>query len=188
MKRVLLVLLSIISILINAQNTTENYPVTWKFSHEQVSNNQVDLKFSAFIFDGDHLYTQDTSNVVPTYFSFNESHVYNKIGSVSEEESIQGYDPQFDIISSYFENKTTFIQRIQVLSEDQITVNGQIDYIACNEERCYLPMDPQDFSFNIRITDRFEENILGCMDSTQSNYNPKATADDGSCYLYGCTS
>ena len=85
MKRVLLVLLSIISILINAQNPTENYPVTWKFSHEQVSNNQVDLKFVAFIFDGDHLYTQDTSNFVPTYFSFNESHVYNKIASVSEE-------------------------------------------------------------------------------------------------------
>ena len=41
------------------------------------------------------------------------------------------------------------------------------------------------FDFNVSFT----AETLGCTDSTALNYNPAATADDGSCFfpIFGCT-
>lgn len=186
MKRFLVVLFSVISFMVYAQTPTKDDPVIWEFSHKQVSNTQVDIQFVAFIFDGDHLYSQDTTNIVPTSFTFDESKSYNKIGAVSEEDPTSGYDNQFDMVTKYFEHKTTFKQRIEILKDDKIDVKGSIDYIACNEERCYFPLGPKEFSLNIQLVDNFENNVLGCMDPNATNYDSTSTLDDGSCFLEGC--
>ena len=161
MKRFLSLIFSVMSFISYSQTPTEHTPVVWEYSHKQVSDNQVDIQFVALIFDGYKLYSQDTSNPVPTDFTFDDPQSYNKIGTVFEEDPISGYDDQLETDTKYFKHKTTFTQRIKILTEDKITIKGDINYIACNEETCYFPpFGPQEFSLSIHLVDNFENNVF----------------------------
>lgn len=164
-------------------------PVSWDFSQKQISSSEIELTFIATIENHFHLYSQSilSDGPTPTYFDFEDSDSYERIGETQEGESIEEFDPIWEMKLRYFEDRAIFKQKIKVLSKEPFSVRGKIDFIACDSSQCFFPLFLPEFSFKITLSKSFETDIIGCTDSSQSNYNPKATVDNGSCYLNGCT-
>ena len=124
-------------------------PVSWQFSQTKISENKVELQFTASIDEGWHLYSQDIEESPPaTTFSF----IINgdtSIIRVEEPESIQEYDPNFDMILKYFKDEVVFKYSIDISNLKSYTIDGYIDFMLCDEAQC-LPPDYIEFSFEVK--------------------------------------
>ena len=124
-------------------------PVSWQFSQTKISENKVELQFTASIDEGWHLYSQDIEESPPaTTFSF----IINgdtSIIRVEEPESILEYDPNFDMILKYFKDEVVFKYSIDISNLKSYTIDGYIDFMLCDEAQC-LPPDYIEFSFEVK--------------------------------------
>ena len=138
-------------------------PVIWNFSKKQISENQIELQFTANIEENWHLYSQFTGQYlnddgpVPTSFIFTESDSYIRKDSVIEEPPIEEYDPIWDETLKYYEGEVTFRQIIEVLNNDPFKIEGDINFMLCDEAQCVFPM-PVTFSFHINTDDELITN------------------------------
>jgi thiol:disulfide interchange protein DsbD len=126
-------------------------PVDWKFSQEKVSENEYDLIFTATIETKWHLYAPDlpSGGPIPTSFTFTPSGNYEILGKVEEiSEAEVKYDPSFDMDLRMFSDEAVFKQRVRLLEGEGVTVEGSIEYMSCDDERCLPPKD-EEFSFNL---------------------------------------
>ena len=69
-------------------------------------------------------------------------------GNVSEQEPLEEFDPNFDVVLKYFKNEALFTQIIKVNSVDDFIVNGEVYFMTCDSTQC-LPPEALEFSFNI---------------------------------------
>lgn len=133
-------------------------PVVWNFSKKQISENQIELQFTANIEENWHLYSQFTGQYfhddgpVPTSFSFTESDSYFRKDSVIEDPPIEEYDPIWGETLKYYEGEVTFRQIIEVLTNTPFKIEGDINFMLCDEAQCVFPM-PVTFSFHINTDD-----------------------------------
>ena len=49
----------------------------------------------------------------------------------------------------YFENSTTFKQRIRVLTDDKIEILGTVEFMVCDDMRC-LPPTEENIVFSVQ--------------------------------------
>lgn len=143
----ILLLLSIVSFS-NAEILT---PVKWKFSIAQETENEATLIFKAKIDKGWHLYSQHLSSdmgPIPTAFIFKESTDYELVGNVEESKSVTAYDNTFQMDLSYFSDSAIFTQKIKKLIDGEIKIEGYVESMVCDDERC-LPPDEEDFEFTL---------------------------------------
>ena len=91
-------------------------PVEWEFSKEDLKGGEYELVFKASIEDGWYLYSQfvEDDGPLPTTFTFFESDSYELIGTTQEGEPKQEYDPNFDMVLSYF-TKEAILDRKSVV-------------------------------------------------------------------------
>jgi len=127
-------------------------PVIWKFSLEKISENEAELVFTAEIEDTWHLYSQDIpeGGPIPTSFSFVESSQFELVGSVVEvSKPEEKYDSSFDMTLKLFSVEAVFKQRIKLLTATDVRVQGFVEFMSCDDERC-LPPKEDEFNFLIR--------------------------------------
>jgi thiol:disulfide interchange protein len=183
MKKLLSLLFIFTTISVSAQIYD---PVSWEFSQKQVSSTEIELQFKAEIEENWHLYSQDIPASPPaTTFTF----IINgdtSIKKINEPNAIEEYDSNFEMVLKYFADEVIFKHTIDLNEGENITIDGYVDFMVCDDKQC-LPPDYEEYTFTLKLIESFETDILGCMDESQSNYNPKATVNDGSCYLLGCT-
>jgi len=125
-------------------------PVSWSFSKEKTGEHEYDLIFTAGIENKWHLYGQNLpeGGPIPTSFQFGESVSYERIGEVEEiTEPEVKFDPSFNMDLTMFSHKAIFKQKIKVLSQEGFTINGSIEYMCCDDERC-LPPTEEEFRFS----------------------------------------
>ncbi|MFL2569293.1 MAG: cytochrome c biogenesis protein CcdA [Flavobacteriales bacterium] len=122
-------------------------PVEWEFSKDDLGPGEYELVFKASIEDGWYLYSQfvEDDGPLPTTFTFFESDGYELIGTTQEGESKQEYDPNFDMVLSYFTKEAVFSQKVKVTSSDA-KVDGELMFMVCDATQC-LPPEYVDFSF-----------------------------------------
>lgn len=125
-------------------------PVEWTTSVEKISETEYDLLVTATIEKGWHLYSQNVpeGGPIPTLFDFETSANYTKKGRVLEEEGHTVNDPVFNMRIKFFENKTVFKQRIEILNNSTSVVKGKVEFMVCDDTRC-LPPNDVDLIFNI---------------------------------------
>ena len=113
-------------------------PVVWESSLEQLSEERFLLKFEAKIKPKWHLYSQfsNPEGAIPTEFVFDDLNGYQLIGTVEEGESITEFDKVFEMDLTYFNNKASFQQEIQITSSDLTQIKVEINYQACDDELC----------------------------------------------------
>ncbi|MDG2062210.1 MAG: cytochrome c biogenesis protein CcdA [Flavobacteriaceae bacterium] len=113
-------------------------PVVWESSLEQLSKERFLLKFEAKIKPKWHLYSQfsNPEGAIPTEFVFDDLNGYQLIGTVEEGESITEFDKVFEMDLTYFNNKASFQQEIQITSSDLTQIKVEINYQACDDELC----------------------------------------------------
>ena len=183
MKKILSLLFIFTTIVVSAQIYN---PVSWKFSQKQISASEVELQFKADIEEHWQMYSQYVDDeMVATKFTIilGEDTISPKL---QESKTIEEYEPLFEMILRYFENKAIFKYKYELKKNEIIQISGYVDFMVCDEKQC-LPPDYEEFNFTLKLTESYETDVLGCMDSSQSNYNSEANIDDGSCYLEGCT-
>ena len=124
-------------------------PVKWDFSQKKLSDNEIELSLKATIDKGWYVYSQDAGEgPVSTEVTFESSDKFILSGNVSEQEPLEEFDPNFDVVLKYFKNEALFTQIIKVNSVDDFIVNGEVYFMTCDSTQC-LPPEALEFSFNI---------------------------------------
>jgi thiol:disulfide interchange protein DsbD len=147
-KQVLLFFLSITLISFYSKGYSQIYePVKWNFSSKMLSGSEAELTFTATVEEKWHLYSQFIDMSPPaTTFSFEDINGYELIGNVEESKPEEEFDKNFDMVVKYFSHKAIFTQKIRLLSKEKVTVNGYINFMACDDTKCIPPAD-EEFSF-----------------------------------------
>jgi len=116
-------------------------PVKWSFDVEVLEENQVDLVLKSSIEEGWHMYAQDVEGgPVPTTFTFFDNDKIELIGAVEAQvKSQEKYDPNFETILKFYDGGVDFRQRIKLLSEDTVTLKGELGFMVCNDVMCLPP-------------------------------------------------
>jgi len=138
-------------ILVTSANGQVLKPVQWNFSVEALGNNEYDLVFVASIDDKWHLYAQDIpeGGPIPTSFNFTDSENYELLEETRElSESYEVHDQSFDMRLKLYSNEAVFKQKIKVLTDAPFSVDGYVEFMSCDDERC-LPPDEEEFNFTI---------------------------------------
>ena len=126
-------------------------PVSWSFSKEKTGEQVYDLIFTAGIENKWHLYGQNLPEGGPisTSFQFSDSEHYERIGEVEEiTEPEVKFDPSFNMDLTMFSHEAIFKQKIKVHTQEEFTIQGSLEYMCCDDERC-LPPTEEEFQFSI---------------------------------------
>ncbi|WP_165453939.1 protein-disulfide reductase DsbD domain-containing protein [Hyunsoonleella flava] len=113
-------------------------PVKWTPSVKKISENEYDIVLTADIKSSWHLYSQHLAEggPLPTVFRFVPNDNYECEGQPSEEEAKEVYEDVFEMNVKYFENKAVFKQRIKTNTKRPLKIEGEINYMSCNTEKC----------------------------------------------------
>ena len=126
-------------------------PVTWEFDTKKISDDEVELIFTASIDKHWHLYAQwlpEGNFSLPTYFQFDSIVGVELIDTVMELSEVhEAYEDMAGAISRWFEFKAVFSQRVKITG-DIAYVGGLIDFMCCDDEQC-IKLD-EDFEFQLK--------------------------------------
>ena len=148
-------------------------PVTWKFTSEQIQQNVYELSLTATIDKGWHIYGLHIpeNGPVPTSFVFPAAPEIKYLDEITPEKAPEKkYDPTFEMDVELFSEQITFTRRVKIFSERVITIDGIVEYMACDDARC-LPPKEVDFSFTLG-----EEMEQKEPETTETSLNTKKTA------------
>ena len=146
MKKLLLAAFTFISTASSAQILA---PVKWSYAAKKIDKEQAVVFIKATIDKGWHIYSQRVADGGPvkTSFRFDKSDDYILNGNTSEPKALNKYEKAFGMNVQYFEQSVIFQQKIK-LKNGQASVNGTLNYMACNDKQC-LP--PEDVEFSIPV-------------------------------------
>lgn len=148
--RAILVALLLVSSQIFAQVLE---PVKWSFSVTDETTEEATLVLTANIEKHWHLYSQfiKDGGPVPTSFRFTPSTDYKTIGKVKEPKPIQMYDKNFEMDLLFFDGRVSFTQKIKKITSHPFVINGTLEYMTCDDEKC-LPPSEVDFTFRLNAS------------------------------------
>jgi hypothetical protein len=138
MKSVLAQLLFLAPALALAQS-----PASWSFSSARDSSGAVVVELVATLDTGWHLYaTELPSNEgpVPTSFRFTGSQAFTLSGPLQEPTPEEEYDPNFAMVVRYHGGTPRFRQKLVPVAPGPFTVNGELEYMVCNDITCLPPV------------------------------------------------
>ena len=126
-------------------------PVAWNFSAQQISKGQYEVRLSATLEKGWHIYSQTTpeGGPAPTQIQFTRNPLLQLSGEIRELGQLeQHHEPLFGVDVKQYSNKVEFVQVLQTKGRAKTNLSGKITYMLCNEQEC-LP--PKTISFSILI-------------------------------------
>lgn len=100
------------------------------------------LTFTMDIDEGWHVYGTEEIEYGPTPTSISVETIRGAQldgGLEYEGQPVRKYDEVFELDVEYFEHKVQFAQKLKIL-EDDFTVEGYLEYSACNNQSCMPPM------------------------------------------------
>lgn len=148
MRKTIATLMLLLGIAVNAQVYN---PVKWTTSVLKISDSEYELTINAAIERGWHLYSQTVppEGPIATKFSFVGSADYLKKGNTKEAAGHVVNDPIYDMKITYFENKTSFKQRIIVKNKKVFQIKANVEFMACDDTKC-LPPKQTELLFKIK--------------------------------------
>jgi len=115
-------------------------PVTWEASVKKISDSEYDIIYNATIEKDWHLYSQGEIldvGPLPTEFIYaNDDNAYELVGKASEPVVEPIYDKVFEMDIKYFSNTATFVQRIKINDTSIKTIDSEVLFMTCNDEKC----------------------------------------------------
>jgi len=147
-------------------------PVKWNYEKKQLDEGTWELKFTASIERGWHLYSQNVPDGGPVKTSF---YFYDLDGfeftdkqvMITEEESYEvegdtdyivlfdepkGHeenDPNFGMVVKYFEHEAVFTKDIKITTPDPLAISGYVYFMCCDDSKCLPPAESEfEFLFN----------------------------------------
>lgn len=123
----------------------------WNLKTKTISDDEVELQFTATLDQGWHIYSQhtDPNGPIGISFQFDNSKDYKRLSNVKEPKAHEEFDDMFKCTVRSFDGSVTFRQRIKVLTDKDFKVTGTMSYQLCNDGSC-IPPDDEPFSFNVK--------------------------------------
>ena len=119
------------------------------FSHyvKQTADDEITIFFSGKMSDGWHVYSQDEKNgPTPTSLTISNIKGAKLVGNlIADKKPTKQYEEVFGAEVMYFEKSVLFSQKLK-LTGGEYSVEGYLEYGACNEQNC-LPPTSVDFSY-----------------------------------------
>lgn len=129
-------------------------PATWEVTMNELEGDHVEIEATATVEEGWHIYAlqavndPDAVGPLPTEFFFEESSNYEIIEKPTASEYTTEYEPMFEMDVNYYSDEATFRQVVDLKSSDGFTLEGTIEGMVCNDEKCIM-LEPHAFSFEI---------------------------------------
>lgn len=142
------IMLALIALVAQAQILT---PVKWKIKLDDKGGApEKEIVFTATADKGWHLYDMNLpeGGPVSTSFTFETLNGAELIGQpVPSVKPTTVYDEQFAMNLRWYPGTVSFIQKLKVTDPAKFKVEGEVEFMACNDETC-LPPDQIPFSFD----------------------------------------
>lgn len=125
-------------------------PVKWKFDLKDSGSPEKELLFTATLEKGWHLYDMNLpeGGPVSTSFSFETVRGADLVGApAATTKPTTVFDPLFDMELRWFGETVTFVQKVKVTDAKKFKIEGEVEYMACNDENC-LPPERESFVFD----------------------------------------
>lgn len=132
-------------------------PVKWETKVEKISETEYNLISIATIDSGWHLYSQNVpeGGPIPTSFSYTDNKNFELVKNTLEGEGETVDDSIFQMRIKFFGDKAKFTQRIKVLNKELSIVEGEVEFMVCDDEKC-LPPTYADLKFNLKEAKRIK--------------------------------
>ena len=134
-----------LSILLSAQMQS---PVDWTFSTKKINATTYEIYLTANLEPGWHVYSQSTPDggPIPTTISFSKNPLVLLNGKVKEVGKLeQRFEELFGVDVKQFSDKVSFVQTIQLKGKVKTLLNGNVEFMTCNDQEC-MPPTTQKFS------------------------------------------
>jgi hypothetical protein len=132
--------------------TAQLNPVGWAWTAKKISDKKYEVRLTATIQSGWHLYSQsqpDDAIAEPTSVSFNKNPLLSFDGKLKEEGKLEKFhDAKLDISAHQYSTKVEFVQEVKLKAAAKTNVTGTVRFQTCNDEKC-LP--PKTLNFSIPI-------------------------------------
>ncbi|NDV59718.1 DUF255 domain-containing protein [Bacteroides sp. 519] len=117
-------------------------PVKVKSEFKKLTNNEVEIVFTATIEAGWHVYSTDLEDgPISATFNVEKSKGIELSGKLKPRgKEIEKFDDIFQMNVRYFETTGQFVQKLK-LTEENYSIEGYLEYGACNDETCLPPME-----------------------------------------------
>jgi thiol:disulfide interchange protein DsbD len=134
--RIFFLVASLVSLVFNLGAQITN-PIQWSFAQKQVNDSVTELKFTAKLVSGWHLYSQYTPDggPLPTVFDFTLPKTVQRIGKVKEPAYDKKYEPLFEVdVYTFPATTVVFTQQVKNKSDKEQIVGGEIKGMTCKDE------------------------------------------------------
>lgn len=126
--------------------------VQWSFISKKISDKKYEVKITANIQPGWHLYSQNQSAdaiVLPTKVTFAKNPLLVISGKPKEVGKLYDqFDKAIQARSKYYSNKVEFIQVVTIKNNVNTSVVGEIEFMVCDDKQC-LPPDRTKFTIKL---------------------------------------
>lgn len=149
MKNLSIFFFFLFSIALNAQTLN---PVRWEYSFEKTGKDEGIIVLKAKLQEKWHIYSQNQSGdgPIPTSFVFNPDPHYKLIDKVQEPACEKVFSEVFESEVQMFSHEVSFQQKISFTSKTNFLVQGELEYMSCNDVSC-LPPRTEKFSIPVKI-------------------------------------
>lgn len=147
-KLVSTIMLALIALVVQAQILT---PVKWKIKlNDNNGSPEKEIVFTAAIDKGWHLYDMNLpeGGPVSTSFTFETLKGAELVGQpTSSIKPTTVYDELFSMNLRWYPGTVSFTQKLKVTDAAKFKVDGEVEFMACNDETC-LPPERISFAFD----------------------------------------
>lgn len=127
-------------------------PVKWSFSSTKKDASTFEIRITATIENGWHIYSQTTpeGGPVPTTIDFVKNPLLTFDGAAKEVGKLeQKHEPLFGVDVKQYSNKVEFVQTVKLKTKAKTVLNGTVEFMSCNDEEC-LPPTKEKFSITLQ--------------------------------------
>jgi thiol:disulfide interchange protein len=153
LKNTIRTLLTTIGILLSFLQINAQFDyISWSSTTSKTADNKIQLKITATIDKGWHLYSQymnmEDQGPLPTWITFDNPDQFTLIGKVEESATIKKYEEIFKMEVIYFDNQAVFTALFDKIGTSD-TLKGNVNFMICQDGEC-LP--PDDYTFAVDVT------------------------------------
>lgn len=127
-------------------------PVKWSFSSKKIDASTYEVRMTANLDAGWHIYSQNTPDggPVPTSISFTQNPLTNLQGKAKEVGKIEKrHEELFGVDVMQYSTTVDFVQTVKLKGNVKTSVAGTIEFMTCNDHEC-LPPTTQSFSIPLK--------------------------------------
>lgn len=117
-------------------------PVTWIATSKKISDKTYEVRLTATMQKGWHIYSQTTpeGGPVPTTITFTNNPLLLIKGKPKEIGKLEQHnEPLFGVDVKQFSNKVDFVQSVNLKANVKTSVNLAVEFMVCNDKQCLPP-------------------------------------------------